>query len=55
MFIFAYIDPGGGSLLIQGLIAALFAIPCVLRRSIRRGISKLRRNGRQSDEGGPPE
>jgi hypothetical protein len=55
MFVFAYIDPGGGSLLIQGLIATLIAVPFVLRRSIRRGISMLRRKGRSRDEGGPPE
>ena len=40
--VFAYIDPGSGSLLIQGLIAALVAIPVFFRHQIGRAISAVR-------------
>lgn len=40
--IFAYIDPGSGSLLIQGVIAALVALPVLFRNQIRRITGSLR-------------
>ena len=40
--IFAYIDPGSGSLVIQALIAGLVAVPLFFRRQIARAIHTLR-------------
>jgi hypothetical protein len=40
--VFAYIDAGTGSLLIQALIAALVAAPFVLRQQIGRLMRRLR-------------
>ena len=40
--VFAYIDPGAGSMVIQMLIAAAVAVPFFLRTQIARGISRLR-------------
>jgi hypothetical protein len=40
--IFAYIDPGSGSLAIQAVIAALVAAPFVLRSQIARVVRRLR-------------
>lgn len=41
--VFAYIDPGAGSLVIQALIAALVSIPFFFRNAIRSTIGRLRR------------
>jgi hypothetical protein len=46
--VFAYIDPGSGSLLIQGLIAALVAIPVFFRHQIARAVQAVR--GKQEPE-----
>jgi hypothetical protein len=46
----AYIDPGSGSLIIQAVIAAIIAIPVLLRSQIGRAIRTLRR----SDDQEPP-
>jgi hypothetical protein len=43
--VFAYIDPGSGSLIIQGLIAALVALPVLFRNQIRRFASTFRGAG----------
>lgn len=43
--IFAYIDPGAGSLLVQALIAGLVAIPIFFRRQLGRAIGALRQMG----------
>jgi len=40
--VFAYIDPGAGSMVIQMLIAAAVAVPFFLRQQIGRGINRLR-------------
>jgi hypothetical protein len=40
--VFAYIDPGSGSLLIQAAIAALVAAPFVLRHQIARVVAKVK-------------
>ena len=41
-FVFAYIDPGSGSLVIQALIAGLVAIPIFFRSQISRLVRSLR-------------
>ena len=41
-FIYAYIDPGSGSLVIQALIAGLVAVPIFFRRQISRFVGTLR-------------
>lgn len=40
--IFAYIDPGSGSLVIQALIAGVVAIPIFFRHQIRRLVRSVR-------------
>jgi hypothetical protein len=40
--IFAYIDPGSGSLIIQALIAGIVAIPVIFRHQIARIVRTLR-------------
>lgn len=40
--VFAYIDPGAGSLLLQALLAGALAVPYLFRSAIRRGIRRLR-------------
>jgi hypothetical protein len=40
--VFAYIDVGSGSLIIQAAIAALVAAPFILRTQIARFVGKLR-------------
>ena len=41
--VFAYIDGGTGSLIIQALIAGAIAIPIFMRAQIAKGVSALRR------------
>ena len=41
--VFAYIDPGAGSLIIQALIAAAVSVPFFFRNAIRSTIGRLRR------------
>jgi len=48
--IFAYIDPGSGSLIIQALIAGLVAVPVIFRQQIRRVVLTLRGQGDHSVE-----
>ena len=40
---FAYIDPGAGSLMIQAIIAGVLAVPFFFRRSVASVVSRLRR------------
>jgi len=40
--LFAYIDPGSGSLVIQALIAGLVALPIFFRHQISRAIRVIR-------------
>jgi hypothetical protein len=40
--VFAYIDPGSGSLLVQALIAALVAVPIFFRQQISRAVRAVR-------------
>ena len=50
----AYIDPGSGSLIIQGLIAAVIAIPFFFRQQIARVVQRVRRDEPSSDPGMSP-
>jgi hypothetical protein len=50
MLVFAYIDPGAGSLALQALIAAIIAIPYFFRTAIRSALQRLRRVS-PADEG----
>jgi hypothetical protein len=50
--VFAYIDPGAGSLVIQALIAAIVSIPFFFRNAIRSTIGRFRRTSRPTDEKG---
>lgn len=47
-FIFAYIDPGSGSLIIQALIAGLVAIPIFFRHQIARLVRAVRGGSSES-------
>lgn len=40
--VFAYLDPGAGSMVIQTIIAAVVAVPFVLRSQIGRVMTRLR-------------
>jgi hypothetical protein len=42
MHLFAYIDPGSGSLLLQAILAAIISIPFFFRRTIGGALSRLR-------------
>jgi hypothetical protein len=48
----AYIDPGSGSLIIQAAIAAVIAIPILLRSQISRVIRALRGSDDREPSGG---
>lgn len=41
--VFAYIDPGAGSLVIQAVIATLVSVPFFFRNAIRSTIARFRR------------
>lgn len=47
MPIFAYIDPGSGSLLLQAILAAMLAVPFFFRRTIGGAVSRLRGRPKQ--------
>lgn len=40
--VFAYIDPGSGSLIVQALVAGLVAAPIIFRNQVRRLIHAFR-------------
>ncbi len=50
-FVFAYIDPGSGSLIVQALIAGLVALPIFFRAQVRRAIQMLRGSDGASSPG----
>jgi hypothetical protein len=50
--VFAYIDPGSGSLVIQALIAALVAIPIFFRSRVARLVRALRGGSASGDAAG---
>jgi hypothetical protein len=45
--VFAYLDPGAGSLVIQAILAGLLAIPFFLRTQLSAFVRRIR--GRESD------
>lgn len=47
--VLGYLDAGTGSMIVQGVVAALVTIPFLLRNSIRRAASRVRRD--RSDKG----
>jgi hypothetical protein len=49
--VFAYIDPGAGSLVIQAVLAAALAIPFFLRTQIGNAVRRLK--GRRADDSAP--
>ena len=51
--VFAYIDPGAGSLVIQAIIAGLVSIPFFFRNAIRNTIGRFRRGTPPTNEKGP--
>lgn len=46
----AYLDASTGGLLIQTLIAALVAVPFIMRSQVARGLAFIRRRGRPAVE-----
>ena len=40
--IFAYIDPGAGSMVIQALLAGALAVPFLFRTHLRRTLDRIR-------------
>lgn len=46
----AYLDATTGGLILQTLIAALVAIPFILRSQVARGLAFIRRRGRPASE-----
>jgi hypothetical protein len=52
--IFAYIDPGSGSLIIQAFIAGLVAIPIFFRAQLTRGVHAVKRAMGRGSESSPP-
>jgi hypothetical protein len=48
--IYLYIDPGAGSLVIQGVLAAALAIPFFFRTHVGRAVAALRDRRRTSDQ-----
>jgi hypothetical protein len=54
--LFAYIDPGAGSLVIQAIIATLVSIPFFFRNAIRSTVKRFRRTPPPEDTKGalPP-
>ena len=55
--LFAYIDPGAGSLVIQAIIATVLSIPFFFRNAIRSTVAKFRGKPPPVDEKGatPPD
>lgn len=54
MHLFAYIDPGSGSLLLQAILAAIISIPFFFRRTIGGALSRWRGGvRRRSVDAGP--
>lgn len=47
--LFAYIDPGAGSLVIQAIIAGVVSIPFFFRNAIRSTFGRLRRRPSSGD------
>lgn len=52
--LFAYIDPGSGSLIIQAVIATIVAVPFFFRQQIGRILRAARRGHDESPSQGTP-
>jgi hypothetical protein len=55
--VFAYLDPGSGSLIIQAVIAGIVAVPVIFRNRIAAAVRAVRgtprdRGGSTTDQGG---
>jgi hypothetical protein len=50
--LFAYIDPGAGSLVIQAIIATVVSIPFFFRNAIRSTVARFRRTPQPVDREG---
>jgi hypothetical protein len=48
-FVFAYLDPGSGSLIIQALIAGIIAVPVMFRNRILRMVGRARGSTRDRE------
>ena len=48
--LFAYIDPGAGSLVIQAIIATVVSLPFFFRKTFRSVIDRFRRSPKASDD-----
>jgi len=49
--IFAYIDPGAGSMVIQAILAAVLAVPFFFRAQVGRFVQRIRNpRGRTEDD-----
>jgi hypothetical protein len=44
-----YLDPGAGSLIVQGILAAILAVPYLLRNRIASLVGRLRRRNSTGD------
>jgi hypothetical protein len=53
--VFAYLDPGSGSLIIQAALAAMISVPVIFRNRIARGARAVKRAvGREQVEATAP-
>ena len=48
--VFAYLDPGSGSLLIQAAIAAVVSVPILLRHKLAAAVGAFRRGDRRDSQ-----
>jgi hypothetical protein len=48
--LFAYIDPGAGSLVIQAIIATVVSLPFFFRKTFRSAVDRFRRAPKANDE-----
>lgn len=48
--VFAYLDPGAGSLVIQAILAAALAIPFFLRSQLTAFVSRVRGKRSETDD-----
>jgi hypothetical protein len=48
--IFAYLDPGAGSLVIQAILAAMLAVPFFLRSQLSALVNRIRGRGADSTD-----
>jgi hypothetical protein len=51
MHLFAYIDPGAGSLLLQAVLAAVLSIPFFFRNTLRAALHRFRQRSDVTSSG----